>query len=85
MSAPHYYRWYREGSPLVRLLADELGGSHMDADSDTDGFLFCSDSNRGINVVELAAKIENLCSTMEIAEDLHELSLLHKAKGAGDE
>jgi hypothetical protein len=53
--------WYRDGSPLVKLLAYELWSARFD-DADEDGWLHCSDSNASVNVPELAAKIEVLRS-----------------------
>lgn len=50
------YKWYSEGSPLIKLLAGELYKARFD-DVNSDGDMYNSDSNALVNVIELEIEI----------------------------
>ena len=49
--------WYKNGSPLVRLLADEIYEARFDEEIEP-GVLWCSDSNASINILDLARRVQ---------------------------
>lgn len=67
MTNPEDTLIYKNGSPLLRLLVETLVSARMD-DMDEDGIIICSDSNGGLNVIELASKIEAMYRTPAVLE-----------------